>query len=81
MPYDPWIRTHWKLGARIVKPIYEAFIVKGTIKEWEDWTEMSFPESGLYVVEGALQPIRISLEEDVGCYEDPNVWMTYQLNR
>ncbi|WP_141993464.1 hypothetical protein [Bacillus sp. B4EP4a] len=34
-PFDPWIRTHWKLGAKIVRPIYKAFTVTGTIKDCE----------------------------------------------
>jgi hypothetical protein len=36
---------------------------------------MAFPESGLYVVPGALQPVAIDRERDEGRYEDPNVWM------
>jgi hypothetical protein len=77
-PFDPWIRTHWRLGANIVKPINKAFTVNGTIKEWEEWTNMKFPESGSYVIKGALQPIQIDIEQDVGVYDDPNVWMAYE---
>lgn len=78
-PFDPWIRTHWKLGAKIVRPIYKAFTVTGTIKDWEEWTSMRFPESGRYVIKGALQPIQIDRENDFGIYDDPNLWMEYQL--
>jgi hypothetical protein len=77
VPFDPWIRTHWRLGARIVKPISEALTVNGTVKEWEEWTGMIFPESGTYVIKGALQPIHIDLEQNIGIYHDPNVWMEY----
>jgi hypothetical protein len=38
---------------------------------------MSFPESGEYVVPGALQPITIDREQNMGSYEDPNVWMRH----
>jgi hypothetical protein len=38
---------------------------------------MRFPESGPYVVPGALQPVRIDREQDEGHYEDPNVWMRH----
>lgn len=78
-PFDPWIRTHWKLGGKIVKPIPQAFPVEGTIKEWEELTQMSFPESGNYIVKGALQPVFINREEDRGYYDDPNVWMAYEI--
>ena len=36
---------------------------------------MRFPESGAYVVPGALQPVVMDLEQNYGVYEEPNVWM------
>lgn len=77
-PFDPWIRTHWRLGAKLVRPIDKAFTTTGTVKEWEEWTNMKFPESGMYIVRGALQPIQINIEQDFGVYNDPNVWMEYK---
>jgi GNAT superfamily N-acetyltransferase len=43
---DPWVRTHERLGADIVKVAPESARVTGTVAEWEEWTEMAFPESG-----------------------------------
>ena len=57
----------------------KALIVTGKVSEWEEWTSMNFPESGAYVVPGALQPVKIDREHDVGCYEDPNVWMRHRV--
>ena len=45
--------------------------------EWEQWTGMAFPESGSYVVEGALVPVEIDRTRDVGSYVEPNVWMRH----
>jgi GNAT superfamily N-acetyltransferase len=78
-PLDPWIRVHWRLGAEIVRVISRALVIAGTIAEWEEWTEMSYPDSGPYVVPGALQPVMIDRERDEGRYEDPNVWMHHPL--
>lgn len=39
---------------------------------------MRFPESGAYVIKGALQPIQMNIEHDTGVYDDPNVWMEYE---
>ena len=36
---------------------------------------MLFPESDAYVVPGALSPVVMDLERDLGSYEEPNVWM------
>ena len=40
---------------------------------------MTFPESGEYVVNGALNPIVISLEEDLGVYIEPNIWVLHEI--
>lgn len=76
-PVDPWIRAHWRLGAETLRVIRRAMVIAGTVGEWEDWTGMRFPDTGEYVVPGALQPVRIDREADEGRYEDPNVWMKH----
>jgi 2-iminobutanoate/2-iminopropanoate deaminase len=48
-------------------------------EEWESWTKMRFPESGSYVVPGALEPISINCERDEGIYIEPNVWVRHSL--
>ena len=45
----------------------------------EAWTEMKFPGTGSYVLPGALQPIEIDREKDLGRYEDPNFWVAHDL--
>lgn len=76
-PFDPWLRTHWRLGARIVRLAPQSMVIEAAIAQWERWTNMCFPDTGPYVVPGALQPILIDRERDVGRYEDPNVWMRH----
>ena len=48
------------------------------IREWEKWTGMRFPESGKYIVPGALVPVQIDCERDLGSYVEPNVWMYHR---
>jgi hypothetical protein len=74
---DPWLRTHERLGAEIVKVAPESTTVSGTVGEWEEWAEMRFPETGAYVVPGALVPVVIDRERDEGVYVEPNVWMVH----
>ena len=76
-PFDPWPRVHWRLGAEFMKVASEAITVTGTVAEWEEWTGMRFPESGEYIIPGALQPAQIDRENDTGRCDDPNVWMRY----
>lgn len=80
-PFDPWLRVHVKLGAEIIKICHKAMYIPGRIKDWEEWTNLSFQESGDYVVEGALVPVKADIAEDVAEYTEPNVWVSYQLKR
>jgi len=77
LPFDPWLRTHARLGARLVKIARESMTIPGSVADWETWAGMRFPESGEYVVPGALVPVRIDREVDRGLYVEPNVWMAH----
>ncbi len=78
-PFDPWLRTHWRLGATLLRVAPVSQVVRGSVAEWEGWAEMRFPESGPYIVPGALNPVQIDREQDVGRYEEPNVWVQHDL--
>lgn len=75
--FDPWLRVHRRLGAEPLKLMPEALTVVGTVAEWEEWTGMTFPESCPYVVPGALQPVVIDRERNLGRYDDPDIWMRH----
>jgi hypothetical protein len=77
LPFDQWLRGHARLGAEFLKVAPKSMTITGSISEWEGWTGVSFPESGPYIVPGALQPVEIDLDRDLGTYEEPNVWMRH----
>lgn len=77
--FDPWLRTHQRLGAQLMRVCPLAMTIPGTIEQWEEWTKMRFPETGSYVVPGALNPVEMDCEADVGRYIEPNVWMKHSL--
>jgi len=79
LPYDPWIRVHLRFGGKVIKVCHKAMIIKGTIKEWEKWTNLKFYESGRYVVKGALNPVKIDIDNDTGEYIEPNVWILHKV--
>jgi hypothetical protein len=55
-------------------------LISGTVDAWESWTKMEFPESGSYVIDGALVPITIDRDRDRGDYAEPNVWMRHPVD-
>jgi GNAT superfamily N-acetyltransferase len=75
---DPWLRVHERLGAEIVRVAPSTLRITGTVRAWEEWTGIAFPDTGRYVVPGALQPVEIVRETDEGRYDDPNVWMLHR---
>lgn len=74
--YDPWLRTHERLGAELLGPAERSLTIPGSRAEWEEWTGLTFPEDGDYVVPGALAPVRF--EGGRGVYVEPNVWMIHR---
>jgi GNAT superfamily N-acetyltransferase len=75
---DPWIRTHQRLGARILRAAPRSMLITGTVAEWEDWAKMAFPQTGRYVVPDALDLVRIDRAADRGTYAETNLWMRHQ---
>lgn len=74
---DPWLRTHERLGARLAGIAPRGNVFRGTVAEWERWTGLALPESGRYIVAGALEPLRVDRERDEGVLVEPNVWMVH----
>ncbi|MEV0374410.1 N-acetyltransferase [Streptomyces sp. NPDC050636] len=81
-PFDPWIRTHVNLGGVVMSSVTQSSRITGTVKEWESWTGMRFPDDGSYVFPAGLAPLQI----DHGCggagggrYWEPCVWIAHDV--
>jgi GNAT superfamily N-acetyltransferase len=79
LPFDPWLRTHMKMGATFLQHATCSMTVAASVDQWNSWTGLRFPESGEYWLPSALSVLRIDLEEDCGIYEEPNYWMRHPL--
>jgi hypothetical protein len=77
--FDPWMRVHERLGARVLRPEPRSVRITGTVAEWEGWTQMSFPQSGAYWFPGGLATLEVDHDGDLGSYWEPNVWMHHAL--
>ena len=77
LPFDPWMRVHARLGARVLRPEPHSMRITGPVEEWEKWTGMVFPDDGSYVFPGGLAPLTVVGR--VGRYWEPNVWMVHDV--
>jgi len=77
-PFDPWLRVHWRMGGESLGVCAASMRITGSVADWEQWTDMRFPESGSYIVPGALTPVHIDRERDLGGYVEPNVWIHHR---
>jgi GNAT superfamily N-acetyltransferase len=79
LPFDPWMRVHARLGARILRPAPHSLHIAAPVENWQAWTGMAFPEDGQYVFPHGLAPLAVSGGE--GDYWEPNVWMSHDAMR
>ena len=78
LPFDPWIRVHERMGGEILKPEPHSLRITAPVAEWEQWTGIAFPEPGEYTFPRGLATLDV--EDDVGRYWEPNVWMRHAIN-
>lgn len=78
--FDPWLRVHEKLGAKIIKVTDCTLKVASSLENWSNWTDMIFPVCGEYVVKGALSAVRVDRKMNMATYLEPNVWMLHPMD-
>lgn len=74
---DLWLRTHEKVGGKILKAEPYSQKVTGTVSQWEKWTNQSFESTGEYLVKDALVEMEMDIEKGIGVYYDPCVWLDH----
>ncbi|MCF3118636.1 hypothetical protein IPZ68_02770 [Streptomyces arenae] len=76
-PFDPWLRTHLRLGAEQLAIAEESLTVRQPVKRWEQVLGSPMPGPGPYVVPGALAPVRADAD-GTATYVEPNVWVVHR---
>ncbi len=77
-PLDPWLRTHWRLGAKVVAMAPASQKMTAAVAQWERWAGLLFPDSGDYIIPDGLSILRVDRGRDQGTYIEPNVWMQHR---
>ena len=77
LPFDPWMRLHVRLGARILRPEPMSMKFAAPVSDWETWTGCRFHRDGSYIFPGGLAPLTVA--DHIGHYWEPNVWMQHHV--
>jgi hypothetical protein len=76
--FDPWLRLHLRRGGVQVGIAYPARTLRAVVADWEEWTELSLPAAGEYVIPGGLVPLTVDRRADQGIYREPAVWFVHR---
>jgi len=77
-PLDSWLRTHWRLGARIIATAPRSQRMTGTAAEWEAWAGLAMPNTGDYLLPGGLAPLHLDRDTGEGVYIEPGIWVQHR---
>ena len=80
LPFDPWMRLHARLGARVVRASPRAMMVRGTVADWESWTGMAFPDRARTSCRGRPSRSSSIASATRALYYDQNVWMVHPVD-
>ncbi len=75
---DPWLRTHERIGGRVLATAPRSQVLEAPVARWEAWSGLVMPSSGLYVVPRALAPVTVDRDRDRGVLVEPNVWVRHR---
>ena len=74
-PFDPWVRSHTRLGAEVIGVEDASQVFTGSVAQWEEWSGLRLPTTGSYIVPDALAPLSIDCETDTGICREPGIWV------
>lgn len=94
LPFDPWLRTHVRLGAQAIKLAPCSMRIEGSVLEWQKWTGIDFASDEQDVrtrqysacryremaFHGGLVPLKYYAKEGRCVYVEPNVWLYHDLH-
>lgn len=78
LPLDPWLRTHVRMGGTIIGTAPHSQVMTAPVADWENWTGLSLPSTGHYVIPDGLSTLYVDREQDLGTYSEANVWVRHR---
>jgi GNAT superfamily N-acetyltransferase len=76
--FDPWLRTHLRMGAQLIGTSPRSQTFTGTVQQWQEWSGLDLPGDGAYVISGALAPLEVDRAADRGTCTEPAIWVRHR---
>jgi len=76
--FDPWLRSHLRLGAQLLATHPASQTFTGTVQQWQEWSGLDLPGDGAYVIPDALAPLHIDTAADLGTCIEPTIWVQHR---
>lgn len=73
--FDPWLRTHLRMGASVLTTVAASQTFTGTRGQWETWSGRLLSSDGRHRIDGALAPLEI--HGDDGVLVEPGIWVRH----
>lgn len=77
--FDPWIRTHERIGGRIIGTCSPSMCVSAPHADWERWLGERLPETGRLLIPGAIG--YLELDGGLGTLTEDSVWILHEAGR
>lgn len=74
---DKWIKMHIEKGGEIIKGETNSQCVKGTVSQWEEWTNTKFSENEKIEIGNVLSTLKIDFSKKIGIYNEPGIWIDH----
>lgn len=76
---DPWVRTHLRAGGELRNICSKSVVIRATLAKWKTWTGIQFASPGKHELSEGLSPLEVDLEQSLGVYQEPNVWISHRV--
>lgn len=76
--FDPWLRTHLRMGAQMIGTSPASQTFTGTVRQWQEWSGLDLPGDGAYVVANALTPLHVDQAADRGTCTEPAICVRHR---
>jgi hypothetical protein len=73
--FDPWIRTHERVGGKIIGTSTRSMYWYGERKQWEEWAGLKLPDNGKLLIDGSTGWLEII--DGFGTLVEDSVWLCH----